>query len=55
MKSRLVFTARGELLVTELDGCWDSEEINAIDDYEVPVGTTCDICGEPIEEPQRGE
>jgi hypothetical protein len=51
-KARRVFTARGDVLTTEPydRACADSEEISAVEDIDVPVGTCCDICGEEIED-----
>ena len=51
VKARLVFTARGENIITEpYDvACSDCEEIGAVEDYEVPYGTPCGICDEIIQ------
>jgi hypothetical protein len=48
---RRVFTARGEVLNIEPESdpnaCFEGEEIAGVD-VEMPEGTTCDVCGEPI-------
>ncbi len=52
VKARLVFTARGENIITEPydRACADCEEVGAVEDFEVPRGTPCGICGEEIED-----
>lgn len=47
-----VFTSRGAVLITEPDhnpnACIEGEEISRVE-VDVPPGTPCDICGEPIQ------
>lgn len=56
MKATRVFTSRGSCVTVEPESnpnqCIDCEEIARVE-VEVPMGTTCDICGEFIEPERR--
>lgn len=52
IKACRMFLAMGEAITVESDdapggACWHCEEISRVD-VEVPEGTLCDICEEPI-------
>lgn len=49
MKATMLFLAGGGTCIVEFgDGCAHCEEVFA-EDVEVPEGTLCGVCGEPIE------
>lgn len=54
MKALLLFTARGERVLVEggESGCCDTEEVAQVE-VDVPAGTECDVCGEPMFEESR--
>jgi len=56
VRARKVFTARGEVVLTEAGDncCCESEEISAVE-VDVPYGTCCDICGEEIPDDEEIE